>query len=139
MVRGTDSEQLSRMRSAIELWNAGDYEAVVRFAHPETVWRLDPVFPDLDTVYEGHNGLRRFFETFVEPWEDISIVLERVIDERPGQIYVQIKFNAKAREGMEVDVTFHQIYRLDDDNLITEFHAFADPEEARREAGLTDG
>ena len=83
--------------------------------------------------------MRRFFQTFVEPWEEISIAIERVIDERPCQIFLEVKFRAKAREGMKVDVELPQIYRFDDDDMVTEFHGLADESEARREAGLTDG
>ncbi len=127
------------MRSSIEQWNAHEYEAVLAGFHPEVVWRVDPFFPDMDSVYRGRDGVRRFFQSFVEPWEQISLELERIIDERPGQIFVEVKFMAKAREGLEVDVKFPQIYRYDDDNLVTEFHGFTDEAEARREAGLTDG
>ena len=133
-----ETEELRRMREAIELWNEGDYEAVLTYQHPDTVWRLDPVFPDLDRVYEGREGVRRFFEAFIEPWEEISIGLEEVIDERPGQIFVVVRFSAVGREGMHVDIALTQLYRLDDDLLVTEFYAFADPADARREAGLTD-
>jgi hypothetical protein len=61
------------------------------------------------------------------------------IDERPGQILVQLKFIGKAHDGLEVDQTFHQIYRYDSDNMLVEFLGFTDEDEARREAGLTDG
>ena len=54
-----ETEELRRMREAIELWNEGDYEAVLTYQHPDTVWRLDPVFPDLDRVYEGREGVRQ--------------------------------------------------------------------------------
>jgi ketosteroid isomerase-like protein len=134
-----ESEELTRMRAAIELWNAGDYEAVLEFLHPEVVWRVDPLFPDIEPVYEGREGVRRFFRLFVEPWEEISIVLERVLDERPGQIFVGVRFIAQARDGLEVDQAFPQVYRYDRDYKVIEFHGFIDEAAARREVGVGDG
>jgi ketosteroid isomerase-like protein len=133
-----ESQQLTRLRTALGAWNAGDYEAVLDFAHPDVVWRVEPFFPDMESVYDGHEGLRRFFKTFNEAWEENSLEVGRVIDERPGQILVEIKFTAKARDGLELEAPFHQIYRYDEENLLTEFHGFVNEADARHEAGLDD-
>ena len=124
------------MRAALKAWNAGDYEKALRFAHPEVIWRVEPFFPDMETLYVGHEEVRRFYKTFTEAWEENSLEIARVIDERPGQIYVELRFRAKARGGLEFEAPFHQIYRYDDQALLTEFHGFVDEADARREAGL---
>ena len=134
-----ESEQLRRLRAGLDAWNEADYEAAISFAHPEVVWRVEPFFPDMEPVYEGHEGLRRFYRTFYEAWEENSLEISRVIDERPGQIYVETKFRARARGGLEFEAPFHQIYRYDEDNLLTEFHGFVEEAHARRAAGLRDG
>jgi ketosteroid isomerase-like protein len=134
-----ESEQLTRMRAAFRAWNAGEYEEVLAFAHPDVVWRVEPFFPDMEAVYEGHEGLRRFFKTFNEAWEENLIEIGRVIDERPGQILVETRFTAKARQGLEFKTDFHQLYRYDEDSQLIEFHGFTDEADARREAGLADG
>jgi ketosteroid isomerase-like protein len=133
-----ESEQLTRMRASVERWNARDYEGVLEALHPNVVWRVEPFFPDTEPVYEGRDGVRRFFEGFVEPWEEISLVIDEVIDERPNQILVRVRFAARAREGLEVDQSFPQLYRFDSDHLVTEFHGFTDETAARREAGIGD-
>jgi ketosteroid isomerase-like protein len=134
-----ESEAMRKMRAGIERWNAGDFEGVIELMHPDVIWKVSPFFPDMEPVYEGHEGVRRFFEAFTEPWEQISSVLEEVIDERPGQIFIHARFEARGREGVEVDHLFPQIYRFDEKQRITEFHGFVDEGEARREAGLGDG
>lgn len=134
-----ESEQLRRLRGGLAAWNAGDYETALAFAHPDVIWRVEPFFPDMEPVYEGHQGMRRFYATFSEAWEKNSLEIAQVIDERPGQILVEVKFTARARDGLEVGAPFHQIYRYDDDNLLTEFHGFVDEADARPEAGLADG
>ena len=132
----TESEQLRRMRAAFAAWNAGEYEAVLNFARTDVVWRVDRFFPDVEPVYEGHDGMRRFFRTFNEAWEENTLEIAQVIDEQPRQIYVLIRFTAKARDGLQFESDFHQIYRYDEDNQLAEFHGFVDEADARREAGL---
>jgi ketosteroid isomerase-like protein len=131
-----ESEQLAHLRAGLVAWNEADYEAALAYAHPSIVWRVDPFFPDMEAVYEGHDGLRRFFKTFNEAWEENSLEVARIIDQRPGQIYIEIRFRARAREGLELETLFHQIYRYGEDDLLREFHGFADEADARREAGL---
>jgi ketosteroid isomerase-like protein len=134
-----ESRQLRRMRAGFQAWNEGGYEKALAFARPDVVWRVQPFFPDMEAVYDGHEGLRRFYRTFNEAWEENSLEIARVIDERPGQIYVEVKFWARARDGLEFERPFHQIYRYDDEGQLREFHGFVDEAEARREAGLGDG
>lgn len=52
---------------------------------------------------------------------------------------MEVRFRARARDGLEFERPFHQIYRYDDENQLREFHGFVDEAEARREAGLRDG
>jgi ketosteroid isomerase-like protein len=134
-----ESGQLTRMRAALDRWNQGDYEGTLEFAHPDVIWRIEPFFPDMESLYEGHAGLRRFFVTFTEAWEENTFTIDRVVDERPGQILVKLTFTGKARDGLEVQAEFHQVYRYDDDDMLVEFHGFIDEDAARREAGLADG
>jgi ketosteroid isomerase-like protein len=133
-----ESTELKQLRAGLAAWNEGDYERSISYARPDVIWRVEPFFPDMEPVYEGHDGLRRFYETFNEAWDDNSLEIVRVIDERPGQIYVELRFWAKARGGLEFEAPFHQIYRYDDEGLLAEFHGFADESDARRTAGLAD-
>jgi glyoxylase-like metal-dependent hydrolase (beta-lactamase superfamily II)/ketosteroid isomerase-like protein len=139
VLASAESRQLRRMRGGFQAWNDGDYEKSLAFARPDVVWRVEPFFPDMEPVYEGHAGLRRFYRTFNEAWEDNSLEIVRVVDERPGQIYVEIRFWARARDGLEFEAPFHQIYRYDDEDQLREFHGFVDEAKARSEAGLDDG
>lgn len=133
-----ESEQLRRLRTGFEAWNRGAWDETLSYFSPEVVWRPGGFFAGLEPAYEGLDGIRRFFEDFVEPWEEVSIRLEDVIDERPGQLLVRARFQARGREGIEVDGSYFQIYRYDDRARLIGFDAFEDEVEARRAAGLED-
>ena len=69
-------------RESIEAYSRGDYEAALKRFHPEIEWcaELDLV-PDAG-VYRGHEGVRRFWETWAEAIEGISLDVEecRAVD-----------------------------------------------------------
>jgi ketosteroid isomerase-like protein len=132
------TESFRIFEAAIEAWNRGDIETTLVNIREDVVWRTARSMPDIDQVYEGHDGLRRFFRDFSEPWEEISIKLEDVIEDRDEQIVALVTFHAVGREGIELDVRFIQIFRFDDDHQLRELVGFTHDqrEEALREAGL---
>jgi ketosteroid isomerase-like protein len=133
-----ESEQLRNLRAAFDAWNRNDIEGTLRFHRDDVVWRTSGQLPDIDPVYEGKEEVRRFFRDFSEPWEEISITLEEIIDERERQLLVVARFVAHGREGIEVDMPFFHIYRFDDQAMLKEFDSYAEPDEARHAAGLSD-
>ena len=124
------------MRAAFEAWNRDDFEETLQYVSDEVVWRPGGLFPGIEDSYAGHDGLRRFWRDFSEPWDEIRIDLEEVIHEKQHELLVRARFRARGRESIEVDASFFQLYRYDDEGLLTEFDAFGSEDEARRTAGL---
>jgi ketosteroid isomerase-like protein len=132
-----ESEQLQRLRTAFDAWNRGDWQQTLAYIREDVVWKTGNLMPDVDAVYKGHEGVRRFWRDFSEPWDQISITLEEILDEQEAQLFVVVRFRARGREGIKVDMPFFQVYRYDEDGLLAEFKASVDEDEARREAGLS--
>ena len=132
------TESFKTLEASFEAWNRGDIDAVMENVSEEVVWRTGGQIPDIEAVYEGRDGVRRFFEQFIDPWDEISARIEEVIEDREDQVVVRASFHARGREGIEVDGRFVQIYRYDERHLCREFRAFAEEDEqaALREAGL---
>ena len=135
------TESFKTLEAAFEAWNRRDIDAIMENVREDIVWRTGGQIPDIEKVYRGHDGVRLFFRQFAEAWEEISIEIEDVIDDREDQIVVLVSFHARGREGIEVDGRFFQIYLYDERHRVREFQAFGedDEAEARREAGLDDG
>src|SRR5262245_44369527 len=102
------TESLRNFETAIDAWNRRDVEATLENIRKDVVWRTARSMPDIDLVYEGHEGLRRFFRDFSEPWDEISIELEHVIEDRDEQVVVAVRFHAMGRGGIELDSGFIQ-------------------------------
>jgi ketosteroid isomerase-like protein len=135
------SAALTTLRRGIDAWNRRDYDAALSTMREDIVWRTGGGIPDLESAYRGHDGVRRFFEEFVDPWEEISVAIDEVVDERDDQVLVVVRFQARGRGDIEVDGRFFQLYRFDDEGLLYDFAAFVESDEdlARAAAGLDDG
>src|SRR5262245_16874952 len=134
------SESFKRLQQGIEAWNRGDIDAAVENLHEDIVWRTGGQFPDVEAVYEGREGVRRFFREFSEPWDEVTAEIEEVIEDREDQVVVLVNFHARGREGIELDGRFIHIWRSDEQRLVREFRAYPEEDRARdlREAGLDE-
>jgi ketosteroid isomerase-like protein len=104
-------------RAVLELafrrWNAGKLDQALEAATEDVRWYPGEVFPDSDDVYEGKQGVRDFFASFMEPWEWIAVdatELEEVGDE----IVVNARFRARSHEGVDVDIELGQRWSFRD-------------------------
>jgi ketosteroid isomerase-like protein len=61
----TEHPNAQRMRDVTEAVTSGDVGAALERFSPDLVWYV-PGGSSLDRVYHGHEGLRRFFGTFME-------------------------------------------------------------------------
>src|SRR3954462_5247978 len=81
-------------------WNADDLEALLSICHDEVEYHTSGVFPGLEPVYPGKEGVRRWWETFHEPWSEIKVIPERIAEWRDG-VAVLIRFEWTGRQGIE--------------------------------------
>ena len=79
---GRDIAQLAR--AGIEAFNRGDIEAALSGFSPEIVWEVGrDLLPDAG-VYQGHDGVRRFWAEWKDLFEgfEIDLVEWGAVDER---------------------------------------------------------
>jgi SnoaL-like domain len=66
---------------------------------PEIEWRTSGIYPDVDPVYYGHEGFRKFWRDFHETWETLSMELRDTVTVR-NQVAFSFRFDATARDGV---------------------------------------
>jgi ketosteroid isomerase-like protein len=132
------SRSFRTLEAGFEAWNRRDFDSVMESFSEDVVWRTGDLMPDVESVYEGTAGVRQFFRDFIEPWEEISVEIEEVVEDREDQIVVLVSFHARGREQIEVGGRFLHIYRYDQRHLCREFIGFTEEErdQALQEAGL---
>jgi len=120
------------MRRGFAAWNAGDIDAAFELMHPEIKWRSWGVFPDVDDVYSGREGVRRFRSHFRGPWESIELDA-RELSEVGEYVLANILFRARGRDGIAVERELGQLYRVRD-GLVVEARSYATPADSRAAA-----
>jgi ketosteroid isomerase-like protein len=65
-------------REGMEAYSRGDYDAALEGFHPDIEWRVEPELVADAGVYRGHDGVRRFWETWAEAIEGMSLEIEEV-------------------------------------------------------------
>jgi ketosteroid isomerase-like protein len=117
-----------------ELWNRGDMEGALELVHPDVEWRPGPLLLDVEKLYRGRDGVRRFWDEFMTPFESISIEPVRHASEGE-EVVIEGHFTARGREGVTGDVSVYHRYTLRDGRL-ARFQAYPSWEEALAAAGL---
>jgi ketosteroid isomerase-like protein len=123
---------------AYEAWNRRDFDAATADVDPQVYWTFGEGtrFPGTSGEYHGISGVREFWDTFIEPWEEVQIEVEETHDHGEA-IVVFIQFHAKAREGLAIDMASAHLHVVKDGRLVR-FESFEDGDEALKAAGLSE-
>ncbi len=124
------NESLALVRRAHEALNRGDIDALVDLC--DEGFRLDMsdrVFNP--AVYDGHEGIRRFYAEVREVWETYVWALEELID-MGSQIVALLCSTGKGREsGVEVERETAFVWSVRAGRLVA-LHFYRDRSEALR-------
>jgi ketosteroid isomerase-like protein len=106
---------------------------------PDFVWDMSTFsgWPE-KKVYEGVEGSREFIATWTEPWDEWQLEVEELIDAGPEYVIGVLRQRGTSKAtGLEVDMQFAQLWTIRDGKYLR-MRMYADPDEARRAAGLSD-
>src|SRR6266571_7944925 len=74
-------ENLDLARRAYEAWNRDDFDWILdRITADFELHTLQALFPDLDELYVGKAGWRKFVNVWRSAWETIAVHVERMED-----------------------------------------------------------
>lgn len=84
-----------------DAWNRGDMDAMLATFRADFEFVTSGMFPDLDPVYAGHDGFRKFWHDFSETWDSILISVHE-LRECGDVVLAFITFEAQGRDGLKV-------------------------------------
>jgi ketosteroid isomerase-like protein len=103
--------------------------------HPDVEWHSSGVFPGLDPVVHGIEGVRKWWSALKEPWESFDINVERHWEEG-NTLLTWVRFDAVGKgSGVEVHLPFANVFVFEED-LVRRFRSFTDLDEALAAAGI---
>jgi ketosteroid isomerase-like protein len=123
-------------RADLEAWKRGEPRDLSLF--DSEIAYEDTVLPDhVGEVYRGIEGVARATERWIEPFETVTMDLERIVGS--GDRFVSVhRFRARARHtGMEFEESLAYIWTFKDGKVV-HFKSYWDPADALQAAGLDE-
>ena len=130
-------ENVEIYRNAIEGWNRGSIDEWMLAWGPESEFHLSGLFPGFDDVYRGRDGAVKFWETLREPFESLSISVERTID-LGDQVIGLLNFEGKGRESaVPVSLKYGHVAAFEN-GIVTRLDGYPSWPDALEAAGLSE-
>ena len=124
---------VSLVRQLIEAFNSEDIDRVLALAHSDVEIEISPDVSAEPDIYRGHEGMRRYFESFRDAMVDIHFEAERIW-EIGTTVVVALLLTARGRQtAIAVEQHSAGVWTFSDDKLIG-IHAYASPEDALQAA-----
>ncbi len=129
------TEEDDTLREGYATFNRGDFEQALTYWHPDAVIDRSMNFGD-PGVYEGLDGVRRFYESIFEQYSEFRIEPEEVIPAGEDKLVVIARTVGRHKlSGMEVEDVEINVWTLRDGKAI-HVQLFSDRDEALQAAGL---
>ena len=103
---------VDRIRHAYDAWNRRDIEAAMAFLDEDVEWEMSGAIVGTEAAYRGHEGVRRWWLQFLEPFDSVTIEPLEVIESRADVVLVRLSLRATGRQGIEVDLPISHLYEL---------------------------
>jgi ketosteroid isomerase-like protein len=130
---------LEAMRRAFDAWNAHDFEALLSQVSPSYEWDMTRLegWPE-DSVYKGEDGLRRLWQTWLEPWDEFRVEASEMIP-KDDKVFCHIRMLTRGKgSSVAVGLEYGQVTTFDASARILRNQVFSSITEARAAAGLAD-
>jgi uncharacterized protein len=132
------AENIDTLREGLEAFNSRDLERILGFLDPDFEADVPPALSAEPDTYRGHDGARRYFESFWDTMDDIRFRPERFWDAGES-VVVAMRITAKGRRtAIAVEQRFAQVWTFRDGKA-TSARTYASDAEALEAAGLGGG
>jgi ketosteroid isomerase-like protein len=107
-------ENVEIVRRGFEAFNSGDMERILAFTHPAFETEVSPELSAEPDVYRGHDGIRRYFESFQDAMDEIRFEPERIWDVADSVVAI-VRLTAKGRlSEIAVEQRIAQVWTIRD-------------------------
>jgi ketosteroid isomerase-like protein len=113
----TENEELTRR--AFEALAEGGVDALLEFVHPDFEMETLPGIAAEPQVYRGHEGVRRWFDSFYEVMDEVEVVPVSYEEAGPDRVLVASELRARGQaSGIEVTQDANYIATVRDGLLV---------------------
>jgi ketosteroid isomerase-like protein len=130
-------ENVEIVRQVFRAFNSEDIGRVLAFTHPEVEVEIGPEISAEPDTYRGHNGMRRYLQTFQDAMGEIRFQPERFWDVGES-VVVALLLTAKGRQtSIPVEQRSGGVWRIRDGKVVR-VRAYASATEALEAVGLVE-
>jgi len=128
-------EDVEVVRQALDAYNSGDIARILALTHPDFEAVIPAELSAEPDVYRGHDGIRRYFESFRDAMDEIVFEVERYTDAGTA-VLVEMRLTARGRlTSIAVEQRNVGVWTVRDGRVIG-VRAYAELADARRALGL---
>jgi ketosteroid isomerase-like protein len=132
------TENIDTLREVLDAFNSGDLDRILALLHPDFEVEVPPALSPEPDTYRGHDGARRYFESFWDTMDEIRFRPEHFWDAGES-VVVAMRLTAKGRRtAIAVEQRFGQVWAFRDGKA-AHARTYASDAEALKAAGLADG
>jgi ketosteroid isomerase-like protein len=125
------------VRQGLEAFNSEDMERILAFVDPDFETAVSGELSAEPDTYRGHDGIRRYFESFRDAMDEIRFEPERFWDAGEA-VVVAIRLTAKGRQtAIRVEQRIAQVWSIRDGRAVS-VRTYTTIAEALGAAGLQD-
>lgn len=134
------TDRVESYREALEAWNRRDLVWILEQAAPEFEFHTAQLFEGVEPVYEGREGMVRFWTTFIEePWALFRLDVSSLEPVGPDRVLALLTFHGiEHASGDEVTHAYAHLVTFRGEEIVR-IDAFADWDEARAAARSASG
>ena len=112
--------QIDIVRAAYDAWNTGDVTSLREHIHPDVEWHTSGVFPGMQGLYHGHEGVLQYQKDLAAPFDRFVVTIVEAREEG-NVLTVRVHFDAVgAGSGARVELEAINVWHFRD-GLIVRF------------------
>ena len=139
-MRAMSKEDVEAFKRGLEAGNRGDVDGLLDELHPKIEWHsaLHVLMGGQQTVFRGHDGVRRMIRDLYETFAEVRIEMSEFRDLGDGLVAIGSTRTRGKASGIETETPLAFVTEIKDGKTIS-IRAYLDREEALEAAGLSGG
>jgi ketosteroid isomerase-like protein len=134
------NDNVERYREALDAWNRRDLVWILEQATPDFEFHTAQLFPGIEPLYEGREGMVEFWTTFIEePWALFRLDVNELVAAGDDRVLALLTFTGTERDSGEQVSTPYAHLATFRGGEVSRIDAFSDWDEARAAAGVAAG
>jgi ketosteroid isomerase-like protein len=127
---------IAAIREGFEAFNSGDVARILAFTDPGFETEVPPELSAEPDTYRGHEGVRRYFESFAEAMNEVHFEPEQFWTAGDLVVVTAVLTAKGKRTGIPVEQRIAQVWTLRDGRALRA-ETYAELSEALQAAGLS--